>query len=328
MGAEKSGLWRPKGYATKTSNDKPEMGFGITMMDDSSIRRVIQAVAPIQQRNYVVMEVKSNLIKDERKESLQRWGAFKSTAVVMLGEPPAHHKKRAQGLMLKQKQETSDAEFKIKQTEEKRKKLLEKRQKQLEKDRKKALKQQKKMQEAMKKRIEDEKKKKAGEENKEGDEEKSEEKVEEKEESEEEEDEKEDEEMEDATEQPPSVELSVDEQKQWFRKGPVTDLTAYVLNTSFMKFSTPEKDEGFDEIRYEWHKNDICKGYLKQWVQDRKLTTRVEDLTPSEWFSNKWKDWQKALQTWHGKQNQYKATVAKKAQDAAAKEAKRAAKLA
>merc|ERR1711920_851530 len=127
---------------------------------------VVQAVAPIQQRNYVVMEVKSNLMKEERKEALTRWCSFKRTAAVMLGEPPAHLKKRAQALMLKQKQEASDAEFKIKQTEEKRKKLLEKRQKQLEKDRKKALKQQKKMQEAMKKRLEDEKRKKAGEEKK------------------------------------------------------------------------------------------------------------------------------------------------------------------
>merc|ERR1712151_1401698 len=132
------------GYNTKTSNDKPEMGFGIAMMDDPSIRRVVQAVAPIQQRNHVVMEVKSNLMKEERKEGLGRWGSFKRTAAVMLGEPPAHLKKRAQALMLKQKREASDAEFKIKQTEEKRKKLLEKRQKQLEKDRKKALKQQKK----------------------------------------------------------------------------------------------------------------------------------------------------------------------------------------
>merc|ERR1711920_485122 len=270
---------------------------------------VVQAVAPIQQRNYVVMEVKSNLMKEERKEALTRWCSFKRTAAVMLGEPPAHLKKRAQALTLKQKQEASDAEFEIKQTEEKRKKLLEKRQKQLEKDRKKALKQQKKMQEAMKKRIEDEKKKKAGEENKEGDEEKEEEKVEEKEESEEEEDEKEDEEMDDATEQPPKVELSADEQKQFFRKGQVSDLTGYVLNTSFTKFTTPGKEEGFDDIRYEWHKGDVCKQYLRTWVQDRKLTTRVEDLTPSEWFSNKWKDWQKSLQSWHGKQNQYKAAA-------------------
>merc|ERR1712151_554193 len=70
--AEKSGLKRA---STKTSNDKPEMGFGISMMDDGSIRRVLNAVAPIQQRNYVVMEVRANLVKDERKELLAKWAS-------------------------------------------------------------------------------------------------------------------------------------------------------------------------------------------------------------------------------------------------------------
>jgi len=138
--AEKSGLPRPKGYGTKTSNDKPEMGFGVPMLDDNSIRRVIQAVAPIQQRDYVIMEVKSNLLKEERKEQLAKWGAcgFKRTAAVMLGEPPGLFKQRSQELALKAKQEASDAEFAAKKAEEKRQKLIVKRQKQLEREKKKA----------------------------------------------------------------------------------------------------------------------------------------------------------------------------------------------
>merc|ERR1712217_878934 len=73
--AEKSGMTRPKGFgaSSKSSNDKPEMGFGIGLMDDQSIKRVLHAVAPIQQRSYVVMEVKSNLLSEGRKELVSRW---------------------------------------------------------------------------------------------------------------------------------------------------------------------------------------------------------------------------------------------------------------
>eukprot|EP00913_Durusdinium_trenchii_P019638 g18462.t1 len=63
---EKSGLTRPKGYGitARGSNDKPEMGMGVLALDDLCVRRVLHAVAPIQQRNYVVMEVRGNLLKD------------------------------------------------------------------------------------------------------------------------------------------------------------------------------------------------------------------------------------------------------------------------
>merc|ERR1719203_1147788 len=137
--AEKSGLTRAKGYATRTSNDKPEMGFSIGTMDDGSIRRVLQAISPTQQRDYIVMEVKSNLLKEERKENLSKWSAskFKRTALVMMGSPPPDFQKRSQDLLLKQKQETSDAEFRAKREEDQRKRQVEKRKRQLERDRKK-----------------------------------------------------------------------------------------------------------------------------------------------------------------------------------------------
>merc|ERR1712194_843492 len=178
--AELSGLNRGKANNAKNSIDKPDMGFGIQMMDDASVRRVIQHAAPIQRRSYVVMEVKSNLVKDERKEAVAKWPAsgFKRTAMVMMGgssSVPKEFKDYSQKMILAAKQEASDAEFKTKKAEEKRKKLVEKRTKELEKERKKALKKQKNMQEAMKKKLEDEKKKKEladkGEEAKEGEEE-------------------------------------------------------------------------------------------------------------------------------------------------------------
>merc|ERR1712032_42027 len=154
--AERSGMTRPKGFGanSRSSNDKPEMGFGIGLMDDQSIRRVLQAIAPIQQRSYVVMEVKSNLLAEGRKELLSRWSTstHKTIAAVIAGEPPVVFKKRSQELALAAKQKTSDDEFKAKLEEAKRKKALEKKQKQLEKERQKALKVQKKQMQEMKKK--------------------------------------------------------------------------------------------------------------------------------------------------------------------------------
>merc|ERR1712232_1278074 len=109
----------------KTSNDKPEMSLGIQMMDDGSIRRCLNSVASVQQRNYVVMEVKTSLIKDERKELYAKWAAsgLQRSAVVMIGEPPAALKKRAQEETLRAKQEASDTEFKNKILEAKKEKI-------------------------------------------------------------------------------------------------------------------------------------------------------------------------------------------------------------
>jgi len=322
--AEKSGFSLPKATG-KSSNDKPEAAFGIPMMDDGSVRRVLHAVAPVQARNYVVMEVKGNLLKEERKELAAKWAGtgFKRTAAVMMGEPPADFKKKSQALALKLKQEASDADFRAKQAEVKRKKAQEKRQKQLERERKKAAKLAKKKQEALKKKLEEEKKKKLrAEKGEEAEVEES--KEEEAEEEKESEEEQEEEEME-VDEEPPKVELTADERGRWFRKTPVPDMSPFALSTSFTKFSIPEQEEGFDQVRFDWVKGDKCKEYLKQWVRDRKLTTRIEDLEPSEWFNNRWKDWQKALQAWHAKQNQHKAAVAKKTAEAAAKAAKQKA---
>merc|ERR1719215_2556540 len=56
-----------------------------------------------------------------------------------------------------------------------------------------------------------------------------------------------------------------------------------------------------------------------------KMTTRIEDLNPSEWFRSKWSGWQKLQQQWHSKLNGYKSDVAKKEAEKGAKAAKKAA---
>merc|ERR1712000_504837 len=149
--------------------------------------------------------------------------------------------------------------------------------------------------------------------------------VEPEEESEDEEEEEEPEEPEDK-EEPPKVGLDADEKRIKFRQKAISDLTSYSLSTTFTKFALPETDEGFDDITYEWNKTRAkCLDYLKTWVLEKKNTTRIEDLKPSEWFNTEWARWQKTMQAWHSKQNEHRAAIAKKEADKAAKAAKKAA---
>merc|ERR1712190_494196 len=65
--------------------------------------------------------------------------------------------------------------------------------------------------------------------------------------------------------EPPVVELTEEEKKQWFRKpavGATSDLTSVVLSQSFGKFTIPDQDEGFDDLRFEWQNAAESKEYL------------------------------------------------------------------
>lgn len=103
----------------------------------------------------------------------------------------------------------------------------------------------------------------------------------------------------------PQAELTEAEKQLRFRPASTPDLTSHVLNTSFAHFSIPEEAEGFDEIRFEWQDGDGSRDYLKKWIREKKLTSRIDDLQPSEWFKAKVADFQKALQDWQAKQKDF-----------------------
>jgi len=102
-------------------------------------------------------------------------------------------------------------------------------------------------------------------------------------------------------------------------------LTAVVLSSSFPKFSVPSKDEGFDEVNYQWGKGSKSEEYLKKWILERKLTTRIEDIQPSAWFTTQYQKWSNAVRAWQGKIPEYRALLARKASEKAAREAKKKA---
>merc|ERR1712072_1668174 len=84
------------------------------------------------------MELKSNLIKEERVANLKAFPAdFKKIAYVVVGDPTSDFKKFTQEKLLESKQAEADALFRFKQAEEKKKAEIAKRQKEIEKIRKK-----------------------------------------------------------------------------------------------------------------------------------------------------------------------------------------------
>ncbi|CAE7700927.1 HNRNPUL1 [Symbiodinium sp. CCMP2592] len=261
--AEKSGIYAPKGVG---SNDKPDLRFGIPEMDDMSIRRMIQSIAPLQKRNYIVMEVRGNLIKETRADALSTYfdSCYKKVAKVVVGDASKDFVKMSQELMLAEKQEQSDKEFKMKKEEAARKKAAEKKMKEIEKAKKKAEKERQKKLEEMKK-----------------------------------------------------------EKKMKFRKTALPDVASSLLNRCFTKFTVPDLEEGFDDISYEWSQGGKAGEYVTKWIKEKKLTSRVEDLTPSVWFKTKASAWQKVLSQWQAKVPEYKSKLVKKAQAKQAKENKK-----
>jgi hypothetical protein len=84
------------------------------------------------------------------------------------------------------------------------------------------------------------------------------------------------------------------------------------MNSFYGKFSTPEKDEGFDDIVYEWDKGAKAEEYLKTWVKNKKLTTRIEDIKPGKVFREKVTEFTKLTKEWTDKLTAFKAAGAKK----------------
>jgi len=135
--ASSSGLWRPKSYPERSSNDRPEMNFGLPLVDEGSIRKILYSLVPTQPRNYVVMEVQGNLLKERRADALRMWqaGHFKKVCKVVVGQPDEDFRKRSNARLLQDKQAKADAAFRQKQMEEKKKRIIAEQQRRVEENR-------------------------------------------------------------------------------------------------------------------------------------------------------------------------------------------------
>ena len=73
--AEKSGIWKKQGFGVKTCNAKPGMQFQCKELDDGSVLRAMLVIAALQKRNYAIMEVRGNRIKEVRVGVLAKFPA-------------------------------------------------------------------------------------------------------------------------------------------------------------------------------------------------------------------------------------------------------------
>ncbi|CAE8633146.1 unnamed protein product [Polarella glacialis] len=312
--ARKSGVWQQRNQGVPGTNDKPEPRFGLPGLDDWSVSKVMWAIAPTLQRNFIVPELKSNLVPSERQESLLRYQGqdYHRKAVVLMGEPTKDFKERVHAGLLAEKQAKADAEHKKKAQEENRKQMLELRKTKAEEA--------KKAREAAAAKkaegaadAEGAEQGEAGTEQTEGEEAKA--KDEETGEAEVEETKAEAAEGEDAKmeETAAPVELTEEEKKQCFRKTQLLDLAEKELAKSYASFALPAKAEGFDEISFAWSKEADCSKLLKDWVMEKKLTQRAEDLQPGAGFKEQYAIWQKTLSEWRKAHADHKDPARRKA---------------
>merc|ERR1719382_702151 len=298
--AAKSGLWKPRAQGGNASNDKPDIKFGIPMLDDFSMRRLLCSLAPTVKRNYIVPELVGNLVAADRKQAVSSFPAadFKRTSCVVMGEPGQEYLAQVHEIMLEEKKsrvERQRAWQKRKQAkDETAKKAKEAKEDKEEKEAKDA--------EANDGEQGDEK---MAEEPKDGEGKDEEASAEgEKEAKEEDEKAKEEEAKEEDEDKP--VELTEEEKQTKHRPTQHPDVQERVLSKSYANFTLPAKEDGFDAITFAWQGQDACAKLLKDWVYERKMTQRVEDLQPGDWFKGEWAKWQKAVQGWKKLQNEFK----------------------
>merc|ERR1712060_799767 len=256
--------------------------------------KILKALVPALDRNFVVMEVKKNLLADERKKVLAAFPAhsFRRVCQVRMGDPDEEFKAGVLDHILSEKKAKAEKEAKRKRDARDRKKAEELRKK--------------KAEAAKKEREEKAKKAKAAREAKAaGKEVPEEEPVEEK--------------MEEVKEEEPEEEIVAEEvslteedrQVRFIKKG-TPDIQSAEVSSAFAKFSLPGNDEGFDQIVYVWQPEDKCRDEMKAWQLNKKMTERVEDLKPGEWFKGKMEEWKKAVSGWKTTQREFKDPNLKK----------------
>jgi len=251
--AVRSGLVKTSTNSWKNSSDRPDVTFGISVLDELGVRKVRGVIAALIPRNYVVLEVKSNCIKTEREEILSRFPAaqYRRVAHVAIGAPPSGWVQKLHDEILQEKQQKLTAEWKLKQA-------------------------MKPQGDEQKMEVDDT----AKEDSKAADEVKAEVK----------------EEL--GSDEPPKAQLTEEEQKIRFKPQAQPDLNELALGQVMRLCVLPDADEGFDQVTFVWEDEAGAQDRIKSWVLERKATTCVQDLEPTQWFFAEQGEWHRQLQAW------------------------------
>merc|ERR1712187_968829 len=103
-------------------------------------------------------------------------------------------------------------------------------------------------------------------------------------------------------ETPIVVELTEEEKNTKFIKSGLPDISEKIFAKSYASFSLPAKEEGFDEVQFDWDKEKECSGLLQKFILEQKLLQKVDDLQPGAWFKERCEVWTKSLSEWKKKQ--------------------------
>jgi len=283
--------YRTKYAAPRGSVDKPIFDLKIPSLDDYSVHKTLYALAPALARSLVVMDLRSNLVAAERQKVVAAFPAsrFHRVALVVMGEPPEEVKSKVHAELLAAKVRRVDKE---REHDKKEKELKELREKKI----------------ALEARVAQESEGRDGDE---GPQDADPAQAEETKEAEEE------------AEVEQKVELTEEEKAQWFIERDVPDMRHAELAKSYVNFSVPSNDEGFDEIRCVWQPLEKCTSYLKAWVLTMKKTQRAEDLEPSQWFNSKYTEWNKITTEWKRKQHEARDKIRRRKDEAAKRSEKK-----
>mmetsp|Transcript_70689 Transcript_70689/g.133415 ORF Transcript_70689/g.133415 Transcript_70689/m.133415 type:complete len:916 (+) Transcript_70689:77-2824(+) len=90
----KSGLTRQEAPRPTHSVDRPDFNFGPMHIDNRSVRPMLKTLAQIANRDYIVADLRSNLLAVEREHLLSLFPpSTQRSAIVAIGEPSASFKK-------------------------------------------------------------------------------------------------------------------------------------------------------------------------------------------------------------------------------------------
>merc|ERR1719230_26099 len=92
-----------------------------------------------------------------------------------------------------------------------------------------------------------------------------------------------------------------------FAKRPRPDANDRHVTKKFAQFTIPTKEEGFDEVKFVWADQAGATAHLQKYVLDRKKNSRVEDLKPSAWFTEKHTAFTKQLKEFRTKANAWRS---------------------
>ena len=110
-----------------------------------------------------------------------------------------------------------------------------------------------------------------------------------------------------------AVEVTEEDEKAWIQK--IDESHENELIKSFEKFTIPSEEEGFQEVCFVWEGEEESNEYLKQWIAEKKLVQKVNDLRPSGWFKDKHREWQSILSRWKRRQDDWKDPAKRRRMD-------------